>query len=541
MNFKENESSTKLRGGYYTTPNIAEYLAQWVMQGETASILEPSCGDGSFLRAMANIEHPTLQSVTAIELDEVEAALATGETIEGVETQVINTDFLSWAIDAMEREVEFDAVVGNPPFIRYQYLEDEMQDLAHQIFDRFGLRFTKHTNAWVPFIIASIALLRPGGRIAMVIPSEILHVLHAQSLRSFLGHECSKIVLIDPEELLFDGALQGAVLLLATKAENEEEHRHGVCISTETADHFLQNEPETYFDNGTFANGETVVGKWMLALLTLPERELLLNIRNRNGVFKFNDIAKVDVGIVTGANKFFLVDNETIEKFGLHQWAHPMFGRSNHVNGVIYNEANHQSNQDKGLPTNFLWFENVEFDALPKLVQEYIQSGESESLHTRYKCRIRKPWFKVPSVYGTPVGMLKRCHRFPRLIYNEVGAYTTDTAYRITPHEGIDSQQLVYSFVNSLTVLSAELEGRHYGGGVLELVPSEIEKLLVPMPDVQVNLERLDHSIASGLPMDEVLAMQDNNILTAIGLTHQEIQMLESAATRLRNRRQRTS
>jgi len=539
MNFKDNESSTKLRGGYYTPADISDYLTRWVMQGETTSVLEPSCGDGSFLRAFANAEHPMLQRITAIELDADEAALAALETIEGTDTHVINTDFLSWAIDALEREVEFDAVVGNPPFIRYQYLEDEMQELAHQIFNRFGLRFTKHTNAWVPFIIASVALLRPGGRIAMVIPSEILHVLHAQSLRSFLGHECSKIVLVDPEELLFDGALQGAVLLLATKAVNEEEHRHGVCISTETAREFLQNEPESYFENGTFANGETVVGKWMLALLTVPERELLLNIGNRDRIFKFNDIAKVDVGIVTGANKFFLVDNITIERFGLHQWAHPMFGRSNHVNGVIYNEANHQSNQDKGLPTNFLWFDNIEFDTLPELVQEYIKSGEAESLHTRYKCRIRKPWFKVPSVYGTPVGMLKRCHRFPRLIYNEIGAFTTDTAYRITPLEGIESQQLVYSFVNSLTSLSAELEGRHYGGGVLELVPSEIEKLLVPLPDVPLGLEGLNESVANGMALEDIFDTQDQNILGGSGLSPQEIQVLRNAAARLRGRRLR--
>jgi len=539
MNFKKDESTIKLRGGYYTTQNISTYLSQWVLGGGTTSILEPSCGDGSFLEAISNIDHTELERVTAIELDEMEVVLAARKTIEDVDLQVINADFLSWAIDAIDRGVMFDAVVGNPPFIRYQYLEDGVQERAKKIFDLFGLKFTKHTNAWVPFIIASIALLRPGGKIAMVIPSEILHVLHAQSLRSFLGHECSKIVLIDPEELLFEDALQGAVLLLATKASHVDEHRHGVCIARETPNQFLQNNPVNYFENGTFANGETVIGKWMLALLTPQERELLSNIRNNNNVFQFNEIANVDVGIVTGANKFFLVDNETVECFGLHEWAHPMFGRSNHVNGVIYDANNHQANQDNGLPTNFLWFDNVEFKDLPLRVQEYIQSGESEALHTRYKCRIRNPWFKVPSVYGTPVGMLKRCHRFPRLIHNELGAFTTDTAYRITPNDGINAPQLVYSFINSLTALSAELEGRHYGGGVLEMVPSEIEKLLIPLPNIPFNLDNLNQSIADKLPMADVFEDQDQNILGGIGLSPQEIHTLREAATRLRNRRLR--
>lgn len=43
------------------------------------------------------------------------------------------------------------------------------------------------------------------------------------------------------------------------------------------------------------------------------------------------------------------------------------------------------------------------------------------------------------------------------------------------------TESLVLAFVNSLTSLTAEMEGRHYGGGVLELVPSEIERLLIPV------------------------------------------------------------
>jgi len=113
--------------------------------------------------------------------------------------------------------------------------------------------------------------------------------------------------------------------------------------------------------------------------------------------------------------------------------------------------------------------------------RQYIKRGEKEPLHTRYKCRIRKPWYSVPSVYAPEIGLLKRSHDTPRLILNRYGAYTTDTAYRVRAREG-SAEQLVYGFLTCLTALSAELEGRHYGGGVLELVPSEIERLLVLPP-----------------------------------------------------------
>src|SRR5262249_21745237 len=152
-------------------------------------------------------------------------------------------------------------------------------------------------------------------------------------------------------------------------------------------------------------------------------------------------------------NKFFLVPDSVVEEYGLSPWAHPMFGRSEHVPGVIYDEKTHAHNRARGLPTNFLWFKG---SALSASARRYLKLGEANGLHRRYKCRVREPWYEVPSVYSTPVGMLKRCHDFPRLVLNKLTAYTTDTAYRIRTC-GVEAGRFVFSFVNSLTALSAEL------------------------------------------------------------------------------------
>ena len=135
------------------------------------------------------------------------------------------------------------------------------------------------------------------------------------------------------------------------------------------------------------------------------------------------------------------------------------------------------------------------------------------------------------------VGMLKRSHDAPRLILNKAYAYTTDTAYRI--ESKVPTEKLVYCFLNSLTALSAELEGRHYGGGVLELVPSEIERLLIPLPsNVTVALSDLDAMVRSE-PMAVVLQRQDRKVLSSLGLSVKELRELHEAWNRLRNRRQR--
>ncbi len=537
MNFIALESKQKLRGGFYTEPCIADFLVRWISAANPASLLEPSCGDGAFLEALEKRGIASLKKILACELNEAEAQKAAHRT--ELTVQVLNTDFLRWYLFRAQNVESFDAVVGNPPFIRYQYLPDEQQSLASEIFAQLGLPFTKHTNAWVPFVLASIKLLRPGGRLAMVVPSEIFHIPHAQSLRRYLAEQCSRVLVLDPEEIWFDDTLQGTVLLLAEKKQYLAEKGKGVAIIPAKSRHVLSNDPEIYFQNATYTNGVTIEGKWMPVFLSASERTLLSQLRCRDDIKTFSDVASVDVGIVTGANKFFLVSDSTVGEFSLHQWAYPMFGRSDHVQGLIYSTKDHEANKGNGLPANFLWFQEEQIDTFPINVRQYLDIGLSQSLHTRFKCRTRKTWYKVPSVYTAPIAMLKRAHHYPRLVLNSADAYTTDTAYRICPI-GIKPEALVYGFVNSLTCLTAELEGRHYGGGVLELVPSEIERLLVPITKASCkDLAAADRRFRGAKNDSEFLCEQDALVLGKIGLTTSAQESLHDAWMRLRDRRHR--
>ncbi len=541
MKFIADQTSQKLRGGYYTPLDLAAFIASWVKEIDPKKVLEPSCGDGAFFQAMADVKGFARSSVVGFELDEDEAGKASRRASElGLrKAEVHATDFLGYAIDNMgEGGDRFDAVVGNPPFVRYQFLPPTFQARSEQIFDELDLKFTKHTNAWVPFILASLALLRPGGRLAMVVPAEIIHVTHAQSLRSYLGRQCRRLVIIDPEDLWFDGTLQGAVILMAEKRSSAAQKEEGLGIYPVRGREFLRQSPATIFDAPKSINGKTVEGKWTRALLDLEARTLFDEIEGHKVVHRFEDIARVDVGIVTGANAFFLVSDRTVEEYGLQKYAHPMFGRSGHCPGVIYDERQHADNSDKGTPTNFLWFDDPPAK-MAKGPKRYIEMGERQKLQTRYKCRIRTPWYKVPSVYSTEVGMLKRAHDTPRLILNTLGAYTTDTAYRIRTKD-IAGEHLVGCFLNPLTALSAELEGRHYGGGVLELIPSEIERLVIPLPDVKVDLADIDKSIRS-MPAHVTLEKQGRKVLGALGLSKAKQDATLDGWRKLRDRRQRTS
>lgn len=540
MKFKSEQTADKLRGGYYTPQNLADYIAKWTVQDSSKSVLEPSCGDGVFIQALNNVNIEKNIKISAFEIVDKEAEKSKLRSVElGFKnTNIVNSDFLSWANEEVfDGSTKFSCVVGNPPFIRYQFLEPFFQKQAELIFKRLELKFTKHTNAWVSFVLASIEALEDGGRLGMIIPSEIIHVTHARPLREYLEKTCTKILIIDPKEIWFEGTLQGAVMIFAEKKISANSLFEGIGIYQVQGLDFLNNDPDDLFVNTNKIASETASGKWTKGLLTNEEWLLVSRATSHKDVHQFTDIARVDVGIVTGANAFFLVNDDTVETYNLHQYAHPMFGRSQHCKGVIYDEQQHKSNKDSGLPTNFLYI-TEDFDDLSEDVQKYIEFGEAQELHNRYKCRIRKPWYKVPSVYTTNVGMLKRCHEFPRLIFNEIEAYTTDTAYRIRTE--LSPELLTYCFINPLTAITAELEGRSYGGGVLELVPSEIEKIYIPLPEIlDYDISELNKDIKAG-NLEWVLKSQGDKIFKALGFTQEESDKLFNIWQKLKGRRLRT-
>jgi adenine-specific DNA methylase len=606
MNFKERETQQKLRGGYYTPLPIAELLSRWVLSHEAKTILEPSCGDGVFLHALYTqallTAHALPGSIEAVEIvaEEVAKSEAIGARLRalGMDARVIQQDIFSWLShqsqaepdqmqklppapgEAMSRarktmdrvgntivERQWDAILGNPPYIRYQYFEKEQRELAEQWFKRAGIPFSKRTNAWVFLVLACILHLKPGGSLALVLPAELLYIQHAGGLRRLLEQEMATITLINIREMVFPDALQGVVLLLARKKcagkpqalALKPAHPPTPSASTaQTNENIVQSASIRLLDldnvaevcalsldqlEGRAQHINDTRGEWMFGLLSDEEAKLVSRLRAHPGVQPFASIASVDIGIVTGANNFFVVDRATLERFELASIASPMLAKSDLIKGVTYTRRDHEANEEAGKAVFFLRFPARASADLPAPMAAYIASGEARQLHRRYKCRIRQPWYVVPYVWTAEMALLKRCHLFPRLIINELGAHSTDTAYRIRLHASTAGRasDLAFSFLNSLTFLCAELGGRHYGGGVLELVPSEIERLLVPLQRVHAQtFARVDAMLRSHASLDELLVVTDPLILgQGLGLTPQEILTLQAAHRRLLKRRLR--
>lgn len=523
-------TAEKLRGGFYTPEKIAEFILRWGINGsENSDILEPSCGDGVFLREIIRNDL-RYGSITAIELDEAEYLKADQLNIPNKRT--INSDFHAYCNSTDQR---FDLIVGNPPYIRYQFFDKQQQIAAGDIFKKAGLKYSKLTNAWVSFVVGSSLLLKENGRIGFVLPAEILQVSFAQQLRSFIAHFYNKINIISFEKLVFPNIQQEVVLLLCEKNSTTSHKIEHIELHDASELNQLNvarlRSPQKKID---FTSN-----KWTFYFLDQPEIDFLENIAKNRNIPNLGNYANVEVGITTGANDYFTVPLSIIEEYNLQDFAKPMVGRSVQVNSVIFTDQDWQSNRLSGARAHLLIFPEKSKLNGNNGARRYIDFGESQKIHEGYKTGIRDNWFVVPSIKVSDALFIRRNNIYPRLIINQARAYTTDTMHRVFVHEGTNIQALTASYYNSLSLAFTEVSGRSHGGGVLELMPNEAERVLLPYHQNNMSLlPEIDRLIRTGTDIEDVLAITNQKILKEnYGLTDEEIMLSHNIWKKLSRRR----
>lgn len=522
-------SSEKLRGAYYTPSKIASFILHWgINGGHDADILEPSCGDGVFLECIRD-EHMLFHSVTAVEYEAVEAQKA--RSIDLHDSEVITSDFHQFCLNSKKR---FDLVVGNPPFIRYQYYDDKQQELAGEIFKNVGLKRSKLTNSWVTFVVGCSQLLKEKGKIGFVLPSELLQVSYAKQLRHYLASTFNKINIISFENLVFEEIQQEVVILLCEKNGTDEhliEH-----LEVKDADALSQLDPRQLKFPTKHIDFHT--DKWTYYFLDANELALLESVRN-SGMLTLSAFADVEVGITTGANNYFTVPDSVVKMYQLEEYARPMVGRSVQVNSLCFTSKDWRNNVSAEAKAHLLVFTPNAKTNSNEGVRTYIENGEKEGINKGYKTGIRDDWYVIPSIKLSDALFLRRNYMYPKFVLNEAGAYTTDTMHRVFIREGVNKKALVASYYNSLSFAFAEILGRNFGGGCLEMMPSEVEGIYIPYREENADLfDRLDQLLRAKKTPDEILDITDEILLRqGMGFSEEEVMTARSIWKKLIERR----
>lgn len=539
----------KLRGGYYTSSQVAEWLCGWAIQSADDTVLEPSCGDGAFLEAAARrllvlgaTPAKIARGLKGIEIIPAEARTATErlrpDLGKAADKIVCNSDFFGWWQGT--DQPAFDVIVGNPPFIRYQSFPEPHRTRAMAIMGEQGLTPNRLTNIWVPFVVAATASLKPGGRLALVLPAEILQVTYAAQLRSYLTDHFARIDVIACNELFFENAEQEVMLLLAdgalAAASVDNTCRVALTAAETVADItgikpallLVRAEPKTIRHDSE---------KWLKYFLDNRQISFMRALRDAEITTSMSTHASIDVGVVTGKNEFFVLSADQVEDLGLESYTTPLVSRSAQLKGSQLCKADWKSLSAGGDRVHLLNISKAQASNLSAKLRRYIEDGERKEFHNGYKCSIREPWYLVPSVWVPDGFVFRQIYDFPRMVLNASGATSTDTIHRLRSH-GAKPERVIANTYTWLTAASAEIEGRSYGGGVLELEPTEAERLLMPAHfNGAMPLKEVDQLVRAGR-LDVVLEENAKIILREhMGLTVAECALLKNVWTQMRDRR----
>ena len=528
----------KKSGSYYTPLRFAEAVADYcllqLVASERITVLEPSVGDGSFLSAISsssNLARFGSVRITAVESNgnELNKAMALPLNAK-IEATGFNADYLDYHF--VEQQL-FSLYIGNPPYVKKNLLDDRQKELAGLIHAEKDLSDKSINNIWTSFLVSGMGKIDENGILALILPLELLQVKFTEEIRGLLKQEFERIEIFTFDELQFQECKgQDTVLLIGYKTHNDPGTFY---TNIQKMDDLVEQRFE-FYQNTALAETHK---KWTHHFISPEDYDFIeqLKIRLENVTHYVNN----KPGVVTAANSFFIVSSGTVEQYNLAKFARPILQKGFFVNGSVdFTNSDFDALVRAGKPSYLLDFSNLEQKDISAELSDYLNMGVQLELPTRYKCAMRLHWYKIPNIADAPSAFFfKRAHDYPKLLSNDAQVLVTDSAYMIEIKNGFELSGFIFSFYNSLTLAFAELEGRYYGGGVLELTPNEFRVLPVPyvLPE---DFEQYKQDFKDKQSIEELLERYNYKILnTSLGLSQLEIDRIESIRKKLINKRHR--
>lgn len=454
-------SRKKALGSFYTLPTAVRFLVDWGLGAAPGRVMDPSSGDGRFL-----LEAARRGATGLVGCDVDPEALATAEASLGavpVDCRLHHQDF--FLLDS-ETLGEVDLVVGNPPFIRYQQFSGETRARALASALRVGARLSRLSASWAPFLLHALQFLRPRGAMAMVVPAELAQTAYGTETLRALCANFARIRLLTFRHNWFEDAQQETFLLLA-------EGRGGRCASAELMP-FGRVEDLARLMPGDLereafrisADIDTGVG---LAYVEPDARELLFTIAERPDCVALQSLGDVVNGYVSGANDFFHCTAADGAARGMPaDWLLPVARNSRSLKGLCFgtDDVEHAESQG-GAHHLILPREPDLFSSQDQALDAFVRAGEDAGIRNRYKCRVRNPWWRVPGLIQTDLLLPYMIGSEPHASVNRCRALYPNSLHGMRLLTPALAERVALGLLSSLSLLSMELEGRSYGGGIL--------------------------------------------------------------------------
>ena len=309
----------------------------------------------------------------------------------------------------------------------------------------------------------------------MILPGALIHAQYARSVRRALQEAFGRITILIIRERMFEDAEEETVLLLA---EDKGDCAGEVRVGEASYASLKLGERSLAYCTRTLRKDETD-RSWIRALVE-PRAVGIYNRLSRT-TSRLGDLATIRIGAVTGANKFFILNEAELARRQIRaDETRPILTRAAQLQGLLFTTKCLKKIAESPSPVHLI--SPREGRPMTPKLKAYLARGSRKGYSRRLKCSSRSPWYRVkveiPDAFLTYMSGI--C---PRLVINATRATCTNTIHVLRWKDGINEEKarsIAIASLSTVAQFSAELEGRSYGGGVLKLEPSEAARLLIP-------------------------------------------------------------
>ena len=531
-------SKDQLLGRFYTPERVAEILVRWGLGGEPRRVLDPSFGGCSFLRAAVNVLEDLGVSkpgccVFGADIDPAARKFGDSLRASGVpKANLLIDDFFSLTPGTNGIPL-VDAVVGNPPYVRFQWLSAESKERATQALAERGISLSGRSNAWAYFVVHAMSFLRADGRLVFLLPASVCFAEYAAEVLELVRRRFRRSAVLHIPLRFFPDTDQRVVVFLAEGyGQGPGELSRGEVPNLRALERFGSNRSWMRLSNGS--------SRGQLEPVRLTPEEVVdwSESTSHPQVRQLGTIASIRIGLVTGANKFFIrarAQSEVLETAGIT--ALPIVSRSGLLKRLEWADSDQENLEVSGSPSRLIV---VRSDAaLRGETKNWIKDGERDGLHQRYKCRRRDPWYSINAGRCPDAFLRYMSSHAPAIVLNMAEVRTTNSIHNLWwRRDWSDARAYAVASCTSLFTLGSEILGHAYGGGVLKLEPRAVAKLPVPICKIDPQVfEDVNTALGDG-GVDRARPIADEAILgSGLGFSPGRISRLRAAGDRLTEHR----
>lgn len=451
-------------GAVYTPKNIVNAMLKWAKRRLTPDrVIDAGTGSGRFLVASGRTFKQA--EIVGIEFDPFAAILARGHiAAAGLSdrTKIILRDYRDKSVEQIDGRTLF---VGNPPYVRHHLIDAQWKKWLQDTARKFKHSVSGLAGLHAYFFLATADFAKKDDVGIFITSAEWLDVNYGSIVRDlFLGRlGGSSLHIIEPTALPFPGTAATGVIT-------------GFTVGSQPKSIVLQRVDST--DNlGGLDSGHQIrrerletAHRWTPLTHAIPEI--------REDFVELGELCRVHRGQVTGANQIWIAGNQAVELPS--SVLYPTVTRARELfrtQGILEDSSDLRKVID--IPVDL---EALTYDERVS-VEEYLLYAKTKGADLGYVAQHRKKWYSVGLRQPAPILATYMARKPPMFVRNIAEARHINIAHGLYPRDVL-SEKTLSTLAGFLSRSVSVTQGRTYAGGLTKFEPREMERLMVPMPEM---------------------------------------------------------